>query len=348
MRFTGKSSSGARSPEHSRITVHRWRLSCPRPCAPPRSGDRRRTSVLDNMALWGCYWVCTAPHCRTVCAKTRMKRIVKTPMPTPMSTNSVPTAPSPARGRIRRSYGMVEWVTELGAICWRTAPALAKSKRAIADLRKIATAYTRATADKISRRNPLSHRKGHIKSVEKATASNPINARADLARDPGTALSQLARTASELLRYLSPSTSGRSFEPQTATSASRQRARPKGSGSWRIFTGRERHPSGVFTPACSRSARRRPAPSTRGGLCAGFDPHLRHSAARSWSCDAQHDFESNFHGYRHLKIVRPQSRSRHSPIRRVAIRARSPRDGQRSHRYVLCRAGAKNTVRHRT
>jgi hypothetical protein len=183
--------------------------------------DRRRNSVLDNMTLWGCYRVCTASHCRTVCAKTRMKRIVKTPMPTPMSTNSVPTAPSPARGRIRRSYGTVEWVTELGAMCWLTAPALAKSKRAIADLRKTATTYTRATPHKISRRNPLSHRKGRIKSGEKATASNPIIATADLARDPGAALSPLAGTAPDLLRY-------RSSRPRTISLEVRALVRTSG------------------------------------------------------------------------------------------------------------------------
>ena len=103
-------------------------------------------------------------YCRTVCAKTRIKRIVKTPMPTPMSTNNVPGAPSPARDRARLC-GRVRWLTELGAICWRTAPSLAKSKRAIADLRKIATTYKRATPNKISRRNNATHRKGRIKSV---------------------------------------------------------------------------------------------------------------------------------------------------------------------------------------
>jgi hypothetical protein len=36
-KFTGTSSSGARSLEHPRTTVHRWRRSCPRPCAPPLS-----------------------------------------------------------------------------------------------------------------------------------------------------------------------------------------------------------------------------------------------------------------------------------------------------------------------
>jgi hypothetical protein len=103
-------------------------------------------------------------HCRTVCAKTRMKRIVKTPMPTPMSTNSVPGAPSPARGRARLC-GRVEWLIELDAIRWRTAPALVKSKTVIADLRKTATTYRTATANRISRRNHATHRKGRIKSV---------------------------------------------------------------------------------------------------------------------------------------------------------------------------------------
>ena len=56
-------------------------------------------------------------------------------------------------------------MTELGAICWRAAPALAKSKRAIADLRKIATTYRTATANKISRRNQASQDKDRIKSV---------------------------------------------------------------------------------------------------------------------------------------------------------------------------------------
>ena len=103
-------------------------------------------------------------YCRTVCAKTRMKRIVKTPMPTPMSTNNVPGAPSPARDRARLC-GRVRWLTELGAICWRTAPALAKSKRAIADLRKIATTYRTAMTNKISRRNQAAQHKNRIKGV---------------------------------------------------------------------------------------------------------------------------------------------------------------------------------------
>ena len=92
-----------------------------------------------------------------------MKRIVKTPIATPISTNSVPSTPSAARGRTRRWCGKIEWVTALETICWRTAPAQPKSKRAMADLRGTATSYRTATANKISRRNPTSHSKVRIK-----------------------------------------------------------------------------------------------------------------------------------------------------------------------------------------
>ena len=92
-----------------------------------------------------------------------MKRIVKTPIATPISTNSVPSTPSAARGRTRRWCGKIEWVTALETICWRTAPALPKSKRAMADLRGTATSYRTATANKVSRRNPTSHSKVRIK-----------------------------------------------------------------------------------------------------------------------------------------------------------------------------------------
>jgi hypothetical protein len=85
-------------------------------------------------------------------------------MPTPISTNVVPITPSAARGRTRRRCGNIERVSGLDAICWRTAPPLGKSKRAMADLRKISTPYRTAMPNKISRRNPPSQNKGCIKS----------------------------------------------------------------------------------------------------------------------------------------------------------------------------------------
>ncbi len=113
-------------------------------------------------------WLDDVPlvHGKTVCAKTRIKRIVKTPMATPISTSSVPIAPSLARGRTRCRCRKIEWVTGLDAVRWCTAPARANPKRVMADLRKTATTDKRAMADKISRRNLLAQSKGQIKSAE--------------------------------------------------------------------------------------------------------------------------------------------------------------------------------------
>src|SRR6516164_2512952 len=131
-----------------------------------RHSDEWIVGGLRCLIIWhfGCFRVCTDPHCRTVCAKTRMNRIVKTPMPTPMSTNSVPGAPSLARGRAGLC-GRVMWLAKPGTIRWRKAPSLVKWKTAIADLRKTATSYRTATANKISRRNPTSHSKVRIKGL---------------------------------------------------------------------------------------------------------------------------------------------------------------------------------------
>ena len=74
---------------------------------------------------------------RTVWTKTSMKRTVKTPMATPISTSTVPIDPSPARGGTCCWCGKIEWETGLDAICWRTGAARAKSKRVISDLQKL-------------------------------------------------------------------------------------------------------------------------------------------------------------------------------------------------------------------
>jgi hypothetical protein len=49
-----------------------------------------------------------------------------------------------------------------------------------------------------------------------------------------------------------------------------------------------------------------------------------------------------------LKILRPRTRSRHSQTRRDAFRTWAHVGGQRSHRYVVCRIWAKNSLRGRT